>query len=91
MCCRKGAIGSLCGSRYNLYVIFFAVGDGDDLDRCKKIANKNSRIIFLGKQNNVESIMNISDIGVLLTNISKIVSRYRIIQHLSGQKVVKAR
>ena len=52
-------------------VLFLAAGDGVDLDRCKKIANNNSKIMFLGNQNNIESIINVSDIGVLTSKIGQ--------------------
>jgi len=53
-------------------VTFLCIGAGDD-SKCKQIVDQNNvnRILFLGKQSNVESIMNICDIGVLITNNEK--------------------
>jgi glycosyltransferase involved in cell wall biosynthesis len=50
-------------------VTFLCVGRGDDLKH-KEMVPKNYKplIKFLGKQENVESIMNICDIGVLMSN-----------------------
>lgn len=48
-------------------VTFVAVGDGIKLGECKKMAMHNSNIKFLGTQKNVESIINIFDVGVLST------------------------
>ncbi len=50
-------------------VTFLCIGSGDD-SRIKSLVNSknSSKILFLGKQNNVESIMNINDIGVLIPN-----------------------
>jgi len=55
--------------RNNKDITFLCVGSGNS-DKYKKIVpdeNKDN-ILFLGKQNQVESIMNICDIGVLLTD-----------------------
>jgi glycosyltransferase involved in cell wall biosynthesis len=60
-------------------VIFLAVGDGSDVagetDRstyeiCQEMVKSefNDRVKFLGRQNNIESIINLFDIGVLLTD-----------------------
>lgn len=51
-------------------VTFICVGDGDS-SKDKELVKKGNqeRILFLGKQKNVESIMNICDIGVLTSNI----------------------
>ena len=49
-------------------VIFLCVGAGDDTPYKKMVLSKNKdKILFLGRQSNVESIMNICDIGVLAT------------------------
>lgn len=50
-------------------VTFLAIGDGENLEKCKKIVSDRfvNKIKFLGKQNEVESIINIFDIGVLAT------------------------
>jgi glycosyltransferase involved in cell wall biosynthesis len=51
-------------------VSFLCIGDGDDSAfRALVPAEKSNRILFLGKQNKVESIMNICDIGVLATDV----------------------
>lgn len=51
-------------------ISFVLVGDGEDLKRIKSLVPEkfDKRIIFLGKRNDVESIINIFDIGILLTN-----------------------
>ncbi|HHH49670.1 MAG TPA: glycosyltransferase, partial [Saprospiraceae bacterium] len=51
-------------------VSFLAIGDGPDLTRCKNIVEKKytDRILFPGMMQNVESIVNAIDIGVLSTN-----------------------
>jgi len=51
-------------------VTFLAVGDGNDLEECKNLIKPRfrQRIKFLGRQGNVESIINILDVGVLLTD-----------------------
>lgn len=53
-------------------VEFIAVGDGKNLDRIsEKIGvDANGRIKLLGRQSDVESIINVSDICVLTTNIT---------------------
>jgi glycosyltransferase involved in cell wall biosynthesis len=50
-------------------VTFLAIGDGENLEKCKKIVSDRfvDKIKFLGKRNDVESIINIFDIGVLAT------------------------
>ncbi|MGD9706497.1 MAG: glycosyltransferase [Candidatus Delongbacteria bacterium] len=50
-------------------ISFVLVGDGPTYEDCKRMAKYEPRIIFTGKQNEVESIMNACDIGVLTTNI----------------------
>jgi len=60
-------------------ITFLAVGDGTNargdksrstFDKCQKLVPKKfkTKIIFTGRQSGVESIVNIFDIGVLLTN-----------------------
>ena len=51
-------------------VSFMAVGEGKNLEDCKKLVKKENKnkIIFTGKQNDVESIVNIFDIGILACN-----------------------
>lgn len=53
-------------------ITFLSIGSGDysRFEKMVKKENKN-KILFLGKQDNVESIMNICDIGVLITNNEK--------------------
>jgi glycosyltransferase involved in cell wall biosynthesis len=52
-------------------VCFLCIGDGDYSIFKRKIASSaKTRILFLGRQNPVESIMNICDVGVLTTNIN---------------------
>ena len=52
----------------NKEVTFLCIGAGDDTEYKKMVASKNKEnILFLGKQSNVENIMNICDIGVLST------------------------
>ena len=48
-------------------ITFLCVGEGDYSDLKSKFSDPG--ILFLGKQNEVESIMNICDIGVLTTNV----------------------
>lgn len=51
-------------------VTFLCVGEGDASSLRQMVTEKNqNRIIFTGKQSRVESIMNICDIGVLVTDI----------------------
>jgi len=49
---------------------FVLVGDGNNFNEIKKSVSEKytDKIIFLGKRNDVESIVNIFDIGILLTN-----------------------
>ncbi|HSF18515.1 MAG TPA: glycosyltransferase [Vicinamibacteria bacterium] len=51
-------------------VTFLAVGDGSTLAECRQRVSSTfgDRIKFLGNQRDVESIVNIFDVGVLLTN-----------------------
>ena len=51
-------------------VTFIAVGDGPNLTKCKEMipSEHASRFIFTGVQTDVESIINVFDIGVLATN-----------------------
>jgi glycosyltransferase involved in cell wall biosynthesis len=50
-------------------VTFVAVGDGINLERCRQLvgAPYHSRILFVGKQDQIESIVNVFDVGVLAT------------------------
>ena len=50
-------------------VIFIAIGDGPDFEKLKTLVNGpySDKIKFTGQQNDVESIINIFDIGVLST------------------------
>jgi len=51
------------------HVTFICVGDGDDSAYRNSVSGKAvDKILFLGKQNRVESIMNICNVGVLTTN-----------------------
>ncbi len=50
----------------NKDVTFLCIGAGDDL-KYKQLTQDKEKILFLGKQDNVESIMNICNIGVLST------------------------
>lgn len=52
-------------------VSFLLVGDGPELDRLREKAEGGDRIIFAGRRNDVESIVNIFDIGVLLTDLER--------------------
>ena len=62
------AAQSILQAREN--VTFLAIGDGVNLEKCRKLVKTQfqDRFRFLGKQNNVESIINIFDVGVLSTN-----------------------
>jgi len=51
----------------NENITFLCIGGGD-CNVFKEMIKDDSKVLFLGKQNNVESIMNICDIGVLMTN-----------------------
>ncbi len=51
-------------------VTFLCVGEGDASHLEEQVLEKNrNNILFLGKQGRVESVMNICDIGVLVTDI----------------------
>jgi glycosyltransferase involved in cell wall biosynthesis len=50
---------------------FVCVGDGPELDRIKESARGINGIIFTGKRSDVESIVNIFDIGLLLTDLDR--------------------
>lgn len=54
----------------NENIRFLAVGDGKSLDSYKKKYSKNEKIIFTGNIQDVESLINVMDVGVLLTNPS---------------------
>ena len=49
---------------------FLLIGGGIDLNKIKSLVppSLSTKIIFLGKRSNVESIINIFDVGILLTN-----------------------
>ena len=51
-------------------VTFLAIGDGDLLDDCRRLVPENcsERVMFTGRREDVESLVNIFDIGVLMTN-----------------------
>ena len=51
-------------------VTFLAIGDGKNLIRCRKLVRPKfkSKIKFLGLQNDVESLVNTFDIGILATD-----------------------
>jgi glycosyltransferase involved in cell wall biosynthesis len=53
-------------------ITFLCIGDGDDTNYKEMVSDEKqeANILFLGRQNNVESIMNICDIGVLTTNVN---------------------
>jgi glycosyltransferase involved in cell wall biosynthesis len=53
-------------------ICFLLVGDGGDMEKHKQFVKDlpSENIKFLGRQSDVESIINIFDIGVLTTNIS---------------------
>jgi len=48
-------------------VSFVFVGDGPELEQIKEMAEYDPMIIFAGRRNDVESIINIFDIGILST------------------------
>lgn len=52
-------------------VTFLCVGHGTSLERIRRMAGFSDRIICPGKRNDVESIVNIFDIGVMLTDLEK--------------------
>lgn len=51
-------------------VCFVTVGDGKNLEYCKSLVPEDmlDRILFLGRQKIVESIINVFDVGVLISN-----------------------
>lgn len=55
---------------YNDKIRFILIGDGTDFNEIKSMvpASLLNKIIFLGKRSDVESIINIFDVGILLTN-----------------------
>jgi glycosyltransferase involved in cell wall biosynthesis len=62
-------------------ITFLAIGDGINLQKCKGMFKNGfqNRIKFLGKQSDVESLINIFDVGVLSTyteGISNVVMEY---------------
>ncbi len=62
-------------------VTFLAIGNGINFKKIKESAKGKSRIIFTGKQSDVESIINICDIGVLATyteGISNVIIEYMV-------------
>ncbi len=54
-------------------VSFICVGTGIEMEDIKKISEPYERIIFTGRRNDVESIVDIFTVGILLTNM-KIIS-----------------
>lgn len=48
-------------------VSFLCIGGGSDLEKIKSMASGNKRIIFTGRRDDVESIVNIFDIGALIS------------------------
>jgi len=49
-------------------VVFVAVGDGKNLDACKRMVSTNEKsILFLGKRKDVEALLQQIDVGVLCT------------------------
>jgi len=63
----NGAVSLLAS---NVSLRFVLVGDGSDFIELKKSVPEQykDKIIFLGRRNDIESIVNLFDIGVLLTN-----------------------
>ncbi|MFD2514340.1 glycosyltransferase family 4 protein [Pontibacter locisalis] len=60
--------------KQNLQTKFLLVGGGENLEAIKALVPKeflNKNIYFLGKRSDIESILQIIDIGVLLTNSTK--------------------
>lgn len=55
---------------FNDLIRFVLVGDGNNFNKIKESVSEkyNEKIIFLGKRNDVESIVNMFDVGILLTN-----------------------
>lgn len=69
-------------------VTFLAIGDGPNLAHCKALVAPahQDRILFPGQLDNVESVINILDIGVLATNsqvhgegISNVIMEYMVL------------
>jgi len=52
-------------------ITFLCVGDGADFRRTVRLAEGNERIIFTGEISDIESMVNIFDIGVLLTDLKR--------------------
>lgn len=52
-------------------ITFVCVGEGPDFQEMKRLAGGKDRIIFTGKREEIESIINIFDIGILLTDLEK--------------------
>jgi glycosyltransferase involved in cell wall biosynthesis len=52
-------------------VTFVCVGDGPELVRIRNLVAGSARIIFTGRRNDVESLINIFDIGILLTDLDQ--------------------
>jgi glycosyltransferase involved in cell wall biosynthesis len=52
-------------------VTFVCVGDGPEFERVKRRAGGNNKIIFTGRRNDVESLVDLFDIGILLTDLDK--------------------
>jgi glycosyltransferase involved in cell wall biosynthesis len=48
-------------------ITFVCVGDGTDLARIKRLSEFSDKIVFPGQRNDVESIVNIFDVGILST------------------------
>ena len=63
------AAGNLTGERDD--ITFVCVGNGPDFEKTREMAKSDPRIIFTGTRNDVESIVNIFDIGILLTDLEK--------------------
>jgi glycosyltransferase involved in cell wall biosynthesis len=52
-------------------IVFLLIGDGSELDRIKEMTPSSllgSNIIFLGKRKDVEALLQLTDLGVLITN-----------------------
>ena len=52
-------------------ITFVCVGDGPDLQRIRESARGINSVIFTGKRTDIESIINIFDIGILLTDLDR--------------------
>ena len=52
-------------------ITFVCVGGGPELERIKALAEGLDRIIFTGKRSDVESIINVFDVGILLTDLER--------------------